>query len=175
MIGFILVLALLICETFSIIDLHTLRHDEIAIMQYDSRPLGDYWKASAEWNKHYCDKHGHRFIFYASQEGCHYHGEKLATPWCKVKAMLQANSDYPDVKFFIYMDSDAVIDKQFTDTPLMNIIGTMQSKLDWDPIKKPIVFNQDGPCWWCRLVKNVGYNMCLNAGAHIVFSNTYTT
>ena len=70
------------------------------------------------------------------------------------------------------MDSDAVIDKQFADTPLANMIGTMQAKLDWDPKKKPIVFNQDGPCWWCRLVKNVGYDMCLNAGT--VFYSFYS-
>lgn len=148
------------------IDLHTLRNDEIAILQYDSRTMGDYWQVAAEWNKHYCDKHGHKFIYYASREGCHYHGEKLATPWCKVKAMIQANQDFPEIKFFIYMDSDAVLDKQFADIPLSNIIGTMQTKLEWDPKAKPIIFNQDGPCWWCRLVKSVGYDMCLNAGKH---------
>jgi hypothetical protein len=158
------ILAFLLGQTASYIDLHTLRSDEIAIMQYDSRKMGDYWQAAALWNKHYCEKHGHKFIYYASKEGCHYHGEKLATPWCKVKAMIQANADFPEVKFFIYMDSDAVLDKQFAEMPLMTIVGTMQAKLDWDPKKKPVIFNQDGPCWWCRLVQSVGYDMCLNAG-----------
>ena len=158
------ILAFLLSQTVSYIDLHTLRSDEIAIMQYDSRKMGDYWQAAALWNKHYCEKHGHKFVYYASKEGCHYHGEKLATPWCKVKAMIQANADFPEVKFFIYMDSDAVLDKQFAEMPLMTIVGTMQAKLDWDPKKKPVIFNQDGPCWWCRLVKSVGYDMCLNAG-----------
>ena len=148
----------------SYVDLHTLRNDEIAIMQYDSRKLGDYWLASALWNRMYCDKHGHKFIYYASREGCHYHGETLATPWCKVKAMNQVMKDFPEIRFFIYMDSDAVLDKQFLETPLTTIVGTMQSKLDWDPDQKPVVFNQDGPCWWCKLVKSVGYDMCLNAG-----------
>lgn len=157
-------LAFSVVCTLSHVDLRTLRNDEVAIMQYDSRKLGDYWEASAHWNKKYCDKHGHVFIYYGSKEGCHYNDEKLATPWCKVKAMLDSNKDFPDVKFFIYMDSDAVIDKEFAEMPLTTIIGTMQSKLDWDPEEKPIIFNQDGPCWWCRLVKSVGYNMCLNAG-----------
>eukprot|EP01032_Pedospumella_encystans_P009980 gene9980-11696_t len=133
-------------------------------MQYDSRPLRDYWQASAEWNKKYCYKHGHVFIYYASKEGCHYLDEKLATPWCKVKAMLDANKDFPNVKFFIYMDSDAVIDKNFEEMPLTAMIGTMQTKLDWDPEERPMVFNQDGSCWWCNLVKERGYKMCLNAG-----------
>lgn len=25
-------------------------------------------------------------------------------------------------------------------------------------------FYQDGPCWWCQMIKKVGYTMCLNAG-----------
>lgn len=159
-----IILACLVQSMVSYVDLHTLRNDEIAIMQYDSRKLGDYWLASALWNRMYCDKHGHKFIYYASREGCHYHGETLATPWCKVKAMNQVMKDFPEIRFFIYMDSDAVLDKQFLETPLTTIVGTMQSKLDWDPDQKPVVFNQDGPCWWCKLVKSVGYDMCLNAG-----------
>ena len=90
--------------------------------------------------------------------------ELLATPWCKVKAMINANNDYPDIKLFIYIDSDAVIDRKFADIPLNLLIKRMQDSLEWDPSAKPIIFNQDGPCWWCTLIQNVGYNMCLNAG-----------
>ena len=62
---------------------------EIAILQYDSRPLGDYWLASALWNKQYCDKHNHLFIYYSGDE-CRYNAyTRLASPWCKVKAMRQ--------------------------------------------------------------------------------------
>ena len=50
--------------------------------------------------------------------------------------------DHPDVKLFIYMDSDAVIDKQFEFTPLNDMMKIMQMNLEWDPILKPIVFNQ---------------------------------
>ena len=46
------------------IQLDKLRPEEIAIMQFDSRPLGDYWLAAAKWNKFYCDRHGHRFLYF---------------------------------------------------------------------------------------------------------------
>ncbi len=157
----------------AVIQLDQLDPKEIAIMQYDSRqPLTDYWLAAARWNKYYCDKHGHTFVYYVNK----YRKKKdsqwcvkdvLASPWCKVKAMVQANEDYPDVKVFIYMDSDAVIDRKFQDVSLNMVLKTMQSKLDWDPERKPLVFNQDGPCWWCALVERVGYKMCLNAGTVI--------
>ena len=50
--------------------------------------------------------------------------------------------DYPEVKLFIYMDSDAVIDKNFEFTPLNDMMKIMQTNLEWDPILKPMVFNQ---------------------------------
>eukprot|EP01034_Spumella_vulgaris_P035043 gene35043-43210_t len=62
------------------------------------------------------------------------------------------------------MDSDAVIDKRFRHIPISEFLLTMQKKLSWDVSSKPIVFNQDGSCWWCSLVVRVGYNVCLNAG-----------
>ena len=40
----------------------------------------------------------------------------------------------------------------------------IQTKLNWDVINKPIIFNQDGPCWWCDLIQKVGYSTCLNSG-----------
>ncbi len=146
------------------IDLESLSANEIAIMQYDSREPEDYWLSAAEWNNHYCKQHGHKFIFYSSKEGCHHGTEKLATPWCKVKAMISANEDYPEVKLFIYMDSDAVINKRFQNNSINSFLKIMQSKLSWDVSNKPIVFNQDGSCEWCSLVVRVGYSVCLNAG-----------
>ena len=82
--------------------------------------------------------------------------------------MLQANLDFPHVKLFIYLDSDAVVDKVNFNTSIHGLLDTMHSKMpQWDPTTKPIVFNQDGPCWWCRLVNRVGYRTCLNAGTVI--------
>lgn len=146
------------------IQLAKLEPSEIALMQYDSRNPSGYWLASAVWNNYYCDKHGHKFIYFSTKEGCHYKFETLATPWCKVKAMIDANRLFPEIKLFIYMDSDAVIDRKFVDYPVNHFLGVMQERLAWEPEKKPIVFNQDGPCWWCSLIQKVGYTMCLNAG-----------
>ena len=78
--------------------------------------------------------------------------------------MIQATSDYPNIRLFIYMDSDAVVDQIFRNYSLNDIIGYAQKKMHWEPSEKPLVFNQDGPSWWCKLVRDVGYTMCLNAG-----------
>eukprot|EP01035_Chromulina_nebulosa_P066216 gene66216-90633_t len=53
----------------STIDLETLRNDEIAILQYDSREIAktdkqSYWSAAAKWNNYYCKLHGHVFLYY---------------------------------------------------------------------------------------------------------------
>ena len=54
------------------------------------------------------------------------------------------------------MDSDAVLDHKFEETSLQTITNTVQSKLDWDVLQKPMVFNQDGPCWWCSMIEKKG-------------------
>jgi hypothetical protein len=66
-----------------------LKSDEIAFVQYDSRPLRNYWLTSALWNYHYATAHGHHFIYYNLEKGCSYQDTKLADAWCKVKAMIQ--------------------------------------------------------------------------------------
>jgi len=146
---------------------------EYALVLYDSRPLkeGEYWLAAAAWNRKYCEAHGHTFVYYALPAGAKCMSadlgtgsEPLADAWCKVRAMMQASKDFPHVRIFIYMDSDAVINRQFEHVPLSHMLTTLQTKLSWDPDQRPMVFNQDGPCWWCNQVKRVGYEMCLNAG-----------
>lgn len=108
-----------------------LKPEEIAIVQFDSRPLKDYWLAAAKWNDAYCKKHGHKFLYYTTEEECHYKQEPLASAWCKVKAMINAMDDFPDVKLFMYMDSDAVVDKEFASQSLNKMFGTMQNNLEW--------------------------------------------
>lgn len=149
---------------------------QVAIVQFDSRtPLTDYWLASAQWNEAYCRRHGHKFLYFATaysgddQKWCI--KDVLASPWCKVKSMVEATIQYPDIKLFLYMDSDAVIDKNFADISLNKLLGIMQEKINWDPIRQPVVFNQDGPCWWCTLVSKVGYSMCLNAGTVVWYQS----
>lgn len=161
------------------VDISKLNPYEIAIVQYDSRPLDDYWLASAGWNNYYCKKHGHEYIHYTlinnndinnnklydvQGAACMHGNELLASPWCKVRAMIEANNNYKHIKLFIYMDSDAVVSKLYENFSLQVFLGVLQSKLDWKVENKPIIFNQDGPCWWCGMIKGIGYTTCLNAG-----------
>ena len=84
--------------------------------------------------------------------------------------MQQANTELPHVRLFLYLDSDAVIDKNNYNTSIIGLVNLMHAKMpQWDPDSRPIVFNQDGPCWWCRLVSRVGYRTCLNAGTVLWF------
>lgn len=155
----------LLFHVVSTVDIASLRPEEIAIMQFDSRPLKNYWLAAANWNSAYCKRHGHQFIYYSNEQDCHYKEEPLASAWCKVKAMINAQDDHPAVQLFLYLDSDAVIDKKFAHMPLGEMLGIMQSRLSWEPERKPVVFNQDGPCWWCSFIADkTPYTTCLNAG-----------
>lgn len=141
-----------------------IRPDEIAIMQFDSRLPGKYWEVSAKWNNRYCNAHSHKYLYYSSKEKCRYQSVSLADPWCKVLSMLQSTADHPKIKAFVYMDSDAVIDKSFFNMSLNAMLETVRTRLDWDVVEKPVLFNQDGPCWWCNLIEKAGYKTCLNAG-----------
>ena len=103
---------------------------------------------------------------------CRHKNEPLASPWCKVLSMIQASIDFPDVKLFIYLDSDAIIDRRFENTSVNTFLNIMQNKLDWNPEVRPMVFNQDGPSWWCQLINKIGYKMCLNAGTVLWYRHT---
>ena len=71
-------------------ELKNINNDEIAIVQFDSRNLNDYWMTSAIWNNYYCARHGHKYIYYTTNNKFCMHGsEELASPWCKVKSMLR--------------------------------------------------------------------------------------
>lgn len=169
---FLFQLILSLCSATT--DLRDLRPHEVALLQFDSRPLEDYWLASAMWNQNYAFTHGHQYLYYTLQQGlnCHYGDTELSDAWCKVKAMLQANNDHPSVKLFIYMDSDAVVDRAFENVSFVSFISSVQQRLVWDPSEKPMVFNQDGPCWWCTMIQEKGYKMCLNAGTVIWYRHS---
>jgi hypothetical protein len=165
----------------STIDLSSdLQPHEIALLQFDTRSLArpSYWRTAYTYNAAYCKLHGHQYLYFSLSESstCNIHGNELASPWCKVRAMLQADADFPGIRLFIYMDSDAVIDRANFNTSINGLLGTMQRRLPtWDPHIKPMVFNQDGPCWWCRLVAKVGYTTCLNAGTVLWFRSPHST
>jgi hypothetical protein len=46
------------------------RPEERAIVQFDSRPLDEYWNTSSRWNKAYADKYGHKYMFLSSKGNC---------------------------------------------------------------------------------------------------------
>ena len=69
--------------------LNDLRAEEVAIIQFDSRPLRNYWFTASLWNYHYTQQHNHSFLYYTLQDDCHYKETKLAEAWCKVRAMIQ--------------------------------------------------------------------------------------
>jgi hypothetical protein len=66
---------------------------EIALLQFDSRPMENYWLASSKWNDHYAKKHGHVFLYYNLDGDCRYGTVVLSQAWCKVKAMMQVLED----------------------------------------------------------------------------------
>lgn len=136
-----------VIRNFRSINLELLKREEIALFQFDSRPLNNYWLTSALWNNKYAKRHNHTFVYYNINKDCVHDNEKLASPWCKVKAMLQVDRDFPNVKVFIYMDSDAVVNRKYANTPVNDFLKLMQIKLNWDPNTKPLVFNQ-GLCFF---------------------------
>ena len=141
-----------------------LKANELAIIQYDSRPLAEYWNTSARWNKAYCDKYSHHYIYLSSNSNCRFGKYLLAEPWCKVKAMIIADrmKKLPaEIKAFLLLDSDVVITVNYSMTTVINF---MQRELKWDTSKRPVALNQDGPGWSCKFTMNLGYNVCLNSG-----------
>ena len=148
------VLLILLSQSYSWTEINRLQPHEVALLQFDSRNLQGYWLASALWNQAYTQRHGHRYIYYNLEltKSCRYgkchsqlwmitvmHDNQnpgktlLADAWCKVRAMIQANDQYPAVKLFIYLDSDAVIDKAFVNVSAVTMVAEVQNRLQWNP------------------------------------------
>lgn len=122
----------------------TPQHDDIsakdlAIIQFDTRSLSDYWNISVHWNSEYAHKHGHQFAFLTMDGKCMYATFELSPVWCKVKAMVAAAQLLPSAKAFVYLDTDAVVTANYS---LTDIIGYMRVHLKWDLKKMPVAFNQ---------------------------------
>lgn len=145
-----------------------LRAGDIAVIQFDTRPLADYWNASAHWNKGYSRYHGHKYAYLSMRKPCRCGNYKVSPVWCKVKAMVHASKVFPTVKAFIYLDSDAVVTSNYS---IADILGFMRHDLRWDLHEKPVAFNQDGPGWSCKYAMDLGYNYCLNSGT-VLWLNT---
>jgi len=143
-----------------------LQPHELAIIQFDTRPMGNYWNVSAHWNYAYALQHGHQYAYFTLPEGraCSRKGAPLSPAWCKVKAMMRAQRHLPRAKAFLYMDSDAVVTTQGNHS-MTDVLAYIRQALDWDVQQQPIAFNQDGPGWACsNVMATTGYDFCLNSG-----------
>ena len=136
---------------------------ELAIVQFDSRPLDSYWNISARWNRAYADKHDHQYAYLSSKSNCKFGNLRLANAWCKVKAMVLANEmkSLRSAKAFLFIDSDVVITVNYSMTTVLNF---MRGDLSWNTTEKPVALNQDGPGWSCKSTLKLGYRVCLNSG-----------
>lgn len=140
-----------------------LKAQDLAIIQFDSRPLESYWNTSARWNKAYSEKHSHQYYFLSNKGNCRFGPHLLADPWCKVKAMAIANKleKLKHAKAFLFLDTDVVITVNYSMT---TVLGYMRQDLKWNTTEKPVALNQDGPGWSCKYTLNLGYSLCLNSG-----------
>ena len=141
-----------------------LKNGDLAIVQYDSRPLGSYWNTSVRWNKAYADKHGHQYAYMSSKSSCRFGTHLLADAWCKVKAMVLVNdlTSLQTANAFLFLDSDVVITVNYSMTTVLNYI---RRDLHWNTTERPVALNQDGPGWSCKSTLKLGYKVCLNSGA----------
>lgn len=165
---------------------------ELAIVQYDSRPLEDYWNSSAYWNFAFAQRWNHQYLFVSGSSieddeakltvidhavnsriadkskkngvCSHPTNVSLSPVWCKVKAMMRAKRYLPSAKAFVFFDSDVVI--TLTNQSLTNVFAFMRKDLNWNYDAMPVAFNQDGPGWACRhTIEDIGYPYCFNSGA----------
>ena len=77
---------------------------EIAIVQYDTRPLGEeYWGVAARWNFAYARRHGHPYFYLSSKvdEGCIHSGIKLSLVWCKVYRQIESMYSYTSCNLYV--------------------------------------------------------------------------
>ena len=139
---------------------------------------------AAIWNHLYARRHGHGYVYYnfpgnETGSGCTSDGgQELAAAWCKVRALKQAQLDFPRVKYFLYLDTDAVVDVKFQDQPINQLLYNMTNVWlsGWNIHERPFVFNQEGPSYWCRrIMTETNYTSCLNTGTIFWMRSTYST
>lgn len=157
---------------------------KVVIVQFEGREL---WKelyvgpnttqyiptiynTASTWNYLYSIRHGHEYIQYyfgKTANGCRSHGDlPLYETWCKLRAMRQVQADFPRAEYFLYMDTDAVVDYQFRDRSLLDLLQNMTTEWlpDWNIDERPFALNQEGPGMWCGMVHEGNFSHCLNTG-----------
>jgi hypothetical protein len=170
-------------------------HERFAIVQFDGRspweiiPTGPntskymptIHNVGSTWNHLYSKQHGHEYILYHwgnQTTGCRSNNDqKLAEAWCKIRAMQEVQNMFPDVEYFLYLDTDAVVDPKFFDEPLNNLLYNMttQWSLNWDIDEKPFTLNMEGPSYWCRRVSDANFTNCINTGTVLWKRSPYSS
>jgi regulator of extracellular matrix RemA (YlzA/DUF370 family) len=110
---------------------------EIAIIQYDSRPLGNYWNVSSRWNYQYSLAYQHSYYYFSQRSDSECTNEEESTPlspsWCKVKAMLIADQIITEQKYLLFMDSDALITSNYSMSTVLSYMTKYLSPYwNWD-------------------------------------------
>lgn len=153
---------------------------ELAIIQYDSRPLADYWNSSAFWNFAFAQKWNHQYLFISGstieedEKSASGEGEAIESD----KALSNGNKNkknrvchHPDdvslspvwckVKAMVrakrylptakaFVFFDSDIAITLTNQSLTSVFAFMRKDLGWNYGEMPLAFNQDGPGWACR-------------------------
>ena len=92
------------------------------------------WNIGSTYNYLYAQRHQHNYLLYHwghKGVGCiSTNNQTLAEAWCKIRAMMQVQEDFPNAEYFIYLDTDAVIDREFHSQPLQQLFYNMTT---WMP------------------------------------------
>lgn len=145
-------------------DDEVIKNHEICIVQFESRYntiIPSYFNTSITWNRLYAMKYGNKYSLWTIDESCRYEDQLLASSWCKVRAMIEADIRI-SAKAFLFLDSDAIIT---VNSSLAKVFSYIKNYHGWDWDSKPIAFNQDGPGWSCKATLKHGYQKCFNSGS----------
>lgn len=160
--------------------LQDIQPHELAIIQYDSRPLGDYWNSSAYWNFAFAQKWNHQYLFISgstfeedelSRKGMGGFDHNDVSLTNGIKNRKNRVCRHPDgvslspvwckVKAMVrakrylptakaFVFFDSDIAVTLTNQSLTNVFAFMRKDLGWNYKEMPVAFNQDGPGWACR-------------------------
>jgi hypothetical protein len=174
---------------------------ELAIIQYDSRPLGDYWNSSAYWNYAFAQKWGHLYLFISgssayedeigdigrvgdaitssrktrkgsnSSTSCHHFKGVTLSPVWCKVKAMIKAKKYLPMAK-AFLYLDSDIAITVSNHSLTDVMSFMRKSLNWDYNEMPMAFNQDGPGWACKhTIQDVGYPFCFNSGTVLWFRN----
>jgi len=131
---------------------------------------------TAAWNRKWIEQFpGHKFMFVTGQ--CQ-QGRYMAAPdgkteikggWAKVKAAQQAMKEFPSAQYFMFLDSDIIIQQDNFNMSLIDIFDVIQNRFGTDGKHQPFIVNQDANCGWCDIAAESmpHFKHCLNSGTFL--------